>query len=71
MNFTVIVVLLCQFSAAILEQTLNALNDNVEQNSKRMSPKEKLRYERKKIFFGFFSKFLKYGSMAYLILAVI
>lgn len=71
MNFAIIVVLLCQFSATVLEQTMTALNDNAERNSKKMSPKEKLRYERKSVFFGFFSKFLKYGSAVYLILAVI
>ena len=71
MNFTVIVVMLCQFSAVILEQTVAALNGNAEKNSKKMSPKEKLKYERKTLFFGFFCKFLKYGSMAYMVLAII
>ena len=71
MNYAVIVVFLCQFSSAILEQAQTALNDNAERNSRKMSPKEKLKYERKTIFFGFFGKFLKYGSMVYLLLSVL
>lgn len=71
MNYAVIVFLLCQFSSAVLEQTKSAQKDIIETNGKKMSPKEKLKYERKTIFFGFFGKFLKYGSMVYLLLSVI
>lgn len=63
--------MLCQFSAAVLEQTITALTENAERNIKKMSPKEKMRYERKVIFFRFFCKFLKYGSIAYMLLAII
>lgn len=71
MSYAILVFMLCQFSSAVLDYTKSVHSSMLETNSKKMSPKEKLRYERKSVFFSFFSKLLKYGSAIYLILAVL
>lgn len=71
MNCTVIVFLLCQCSAAILEQAKNTQKDFIETDGKKMSPKEKNRKERTIDCFSFFAKLLKYGSAGYFLLSLV
>ncbi len=71
MNCAVTVFLLSQISAIILEYTRDTQKNIIDTNGKKMSPKEKLKYERKTIFFDFFYKLLKYGSAVFLLLSIL
>lgn len=71
MKSAVLVFIICQVSAIILDETKKAQISNLENKSKSMSPKEKIKCEQKICISKFFGNFLKYGSMVYLILSII
>lgn len=69
MNYAIVIFLFCQFSAEILNYTKSVHSNAIEVNSQKMSPTEKIKLERKIAFFGFFAKFLRYGSAVYVVLS--
>lgn len=71
MKSAVLVFVICQVSAIILDETKKAQISNLENKSKSMSPKEKIKCEQKIRISKIFGIFLKYGSMVYLILSII
>ncbi len=70
MTSTVILFLICQISSMILNETKNSQIKAIEANSKTMSPTEKMKCEQKIRISKFFSAFLKYGGLAYLVLSI-
>lgn len=71
MQRLVLVFIICQGSATILDETAKVQKNFFESNKNKLSPKEKLRYENKIRFFNIFGKFLRYGSIVYLVLSII
>lgn len=68
MNNTLLVLIICQGSAVILNTACINQKTYLEKNDKYLSPKEKSRYKSKIRFFVFFEKLLKYGSVIYFVL---
>lgn len=71
MDNALLVVLICQGSAAVLKEVCKKRESFLENNGKYLSPKDRARYNGKIRFFGFFEKLLKIGSILYFILAMI
>lgn len=71
MKNTLLIFIICQGVTAILDEAMKAQKNVFESNKEKPSPKEKLRYENKIRFFNIFGKFLRYGSMVYLVLSII
>ena len=61
--------LFCQLSANVLQQMSNQFTYNL--NNKSPSPTEKNKIERKIYIADFFGKFLRYGSLVYLVLVIL
>lgn len=71
MKNSLLIFIICQGVAAILDEAMKAQKIVFESNKKNLSPKEKLQYENKIRLFNIFGKFLRYGCIVYLVLSII
>lgn len=71
MKNTLLIFIICQGVTAILDEAMKAQKIVFESNKEKLSPKEKLRYDNKIRLFNTFGKFLRYGTIIYLVLSII
>lgn len=71
MDTTLLVLLICQGSAVVLNAVCTQKKNYLEVNDKYLSPKDKTRYSNKIRIFVFFEKLLKTGSILYFLLSLI
>ncbi len=71
MDKTILVLIICQGSAAVLNAVCIQRKNYLETNDKYLSPKTKSRYKGNIRFYDFFEKLLKIGSILYFVLSMI
>lgn len=71
MDNPIMVMLICQGSAMVLNEVCKKRESFLENNGKYLSPKDKERYNQKIRILGFFEKLLKIGGILYFILVMI
>lgn len=70
MNSSLLIFIICQGVATILDEAKKTRSNILETNSNKMSPKEKLRCEQKIRFFSFFKIVLIVGGTVNVLLSM-